>query len=46
VRDEWAAQQRKSYQDKMALLNEINFNRPLVERYGDRYFEYILRNRF
>lgn len=30
----------------MALLNEINFNRPLVERYGDRYFEYLLRNRF
>lgn len=46
ARDEWAAEQRKEYQDKAALLNEINYNRPLVEIYGERYFEYILRNRF
>jgi hypothetical protein len=46
AREEWAAEQRKEYQDKAALLNEINYNRPLVEVYGDRYFEYILRNRF
>lgn len=44
--DEWAASQRKEYHDKSALLNEINYNKPLVEIYGDRYFEYILRNRF
>ena len=31
---EWASSQRKQYQDKVALLNEINYNRPLVEVYG------------
>ena len=30
----------------MALLSEVYYNRPLVERYGDRYFEYMLRNRY
>jgi hypothetical protein len=39
-------EQCQNYQDKMALLNEINYQRPLVEIYGDRYFEYILRNRY
>lgn len=38
--------QCKEYHDKAALLNEINYNKPLVERYGDHYFEYILRNRY
>ena len=43
---EWASAQSREYHDKAALLNEINYNKPLVERYGDKYFEYILRNRF
>jgi hypothetical protein len=30
----------------MAIINEINYNRPLVEVYGDQYFENTLRNRF
>jgi hypothetical protein len=34
----WAAEQRREYQDKAALLNEINYNKPLVEVYGERYF--------
>ena len=29
----------------MAFLNEMYYKRPLNERYGDRYFEYMLRNR-
>jgi hypothetical protein len=40
------AEQSKSYQDKMALLNEMNYNRPLLKTYGNRYFEHTLRNRF
>jgi hypothetical protein len=42
----WATAQAKEYHDKAALLNEINYTKPLVEKYGDHYFEFILRNRF
>ena len=38
--------QIKQYQDKMAILNQINYKKPLVEKCGDRYFQYILRNRY
>ena len=30
----------------MAYLNEIYFQKPLNEIYGDQYFEYCLRNRY
>jgi hypothetical protein len=30
ARDGWSFGQRKNYQDKMAMLNELSFNRPLV----------------
>ena len=43
---EWASAQSREYHDKSALLNEINYNKPLVERYGDHYFQYLVRNRF
>lgn len=46
AREGWAFGQRKNYQDKMAMLNELSFNRPLVEQYGDQYFEFMLRNRY
>lgn len=28
--DKWTANQRKEYQDKSALLNEIDYKKPLV----------------
>lgn len=28
----------------MAMINEIHYHRPLVELYGDKYFECTLRN--
>lgn len=30
----------------MAILNEINYNKPLIEKLGGKYFECILRNRY
>ncbi len=30
----------------MAILNEINYNRPLIQKLGNKYFECILRNRY
>jgi hypothetical protein len=30
----------------MGILNELYYNKPLIQLYGDRYFEFILRNRF
>jgi hypothetical protein len=44
--DRWVEKQTDSYQTKMGILNEIYYNKPLVQLYGDRYFEFILRNRF
>ena len=36
--DDWVDNQNKHYQTKMAYVNEIYYKKPLVERYGDRYF--------
>lgn len=36
----------KHYFRKLGLLGEVEFQQPLVKRYGDRYFEYMLRDRY
>ena len=43
---DWAKKQALNFNNKMAYLNEIYYKKPTEERYGDRYFEYSLRNRF
>lgn len=30
----------------MSVLNEVYYKKPLVEKYGEKYFEYFLRNRY
>lgn len=34
----WADEQQHKYLDKMAILNEINYNKPLIEKLGSKYF--------
>ena len=43
---DWAKKQALNFNNKMAFLNEIYYKKPIDERYGDRYFEYSLRNRY
>lgn len=42
----WVVKQTENFENKMSVLNEIYYKKPLVEKYGDRYFEYFLRDRF
>lgn len=42
----WARHQIIQYQNKMAFINEVEHKKPLIQKYGDRYFEYLLRNRY
>ena len=42
----WVSNQEQHYLEKKAILNQINYNRPLVEKLGGRYFECLLRNRY
>jgi len=36
----------QGYFRKLGMLGEVEFQQPLIKRYGDRYFEYILRDRY
>lgn len=44
--EQWVKTQNSLYQSKIGLISENFYEKPLVERYGSRYFQYILRNRY
>ena len=42
----WTKSQGKNYHNKMGFITEIWFRKPLNEVYGDRFFQFNLRNRY